>query len=77
MAAITVRYSCSVCFLDNINLDVPERDATEDVRDWMERTVRLTWEDHWRRSPSCRAKMLSNLMIPMTGRPMIGGPVEN
>lgn len=72
---IRVLYSCADCHLKDIGLDVPARVDDEDVRAWMDATVRLVAADHTRRrSPFCRAKALQELKIPVTGASKIGGP---
>ena len=59
-----------------MDLEVPARDH-EDVTDWMASTVRCVQQDHKRRSPTCRAKKLDELMIPMTGTDRVGGKPIN
>jgi hypothetical protein len=72
---ITVLYSCVSCGLNKIPLDVPARDSPAvDVVLWMQSTVERVADDHRRRSPSCDAKKLSDLLIPITGTDRIGGP---
>lgn len=66
-------YSCEGCKLKNVPCHVLARGA-EDVRDWMDATVRQLSKDHRRRSPDCRANSLQELKIPMTGTDRIGGP---
>lgn len=68
------KYSCAVCSLHRVPLDVPAREA-ESVTDWMTATVQLVANDHQRRSPGCPAKELTELMIPMSGTDRVGGPV--
>lgn len=71
---IDVRYSCDACGLRSVVVSVPARMSDdEDVAVWMDRTVRLTWQDHWRRSPHCRPETLTNLMIPVSGATRVGG----
>lgn len=69
-------YSCHVCKLEKIAIDVPAR-GIEDVREWMDMTVRHVANDHRRRSPRCTATSLSDLMIPLAGSDKIGGPSKN
>lgn len=71
---ITVLYSCDLCGLKRIPLEVKARDE-EDVVTWMDNVVMLLGLDHRRRSPHCHPKSLTNVMIPMTGSTKIGGPV--
>lgn len=70
---ITVTYSCRVCGLNEVGVDVPARES-EDVVAWMDRTVRLVAADHAWRSPDCRTDHLANLKVPLTGAAKIGGP---
>jgi hypothetical protein len=70
---IDVQYSCATCRLRRVHLDVPAR-GDESVLDWMDATVRLVGKDHRRRSPTCKAKELTEMLIPMTGTAKVGGP---
>lgn len=69
---ITVFYTCQDCGLQHVICVVPAR-QDDDVRVWMDRTVRLVAADHRRRSPRCQAQSLTELRIPMTGTDRIGG----
>ena len=71
---ITVFYSCPLCATVKAAVTVPARES-EDVGEWMENTVRLLGDDHRARSPHCHPAELKNVMIPMSGRDRIGGPV--
>ncbi len=71
---IPLKYSCAVCGLHRVTLDVPAREAEEAIKAWMDHTIHRVAHDHIRRSPGCGARELSELMIPITGRPQIGGP---
>ena len=70
---IRVFYSCALCGLIKVGLDVPAREV-EDVRVWMDSTILLLSQDHNRLSPHCHPTTLTNLLIPMTGVDRIGGP---
>lgn len=70
---ITCFYSCDLCGLTKTPVEVPAR-GEEDVRVWMDATIRLISRDHDRRSPDCHPDRLHNLLIPMTGAAKIGGP---
>jgi hypothetical protein len=72
---IVVLYSCAECALTKVRCAVPAREE-EDVRVWMDQTIRLVSADHHRRSPRCHPKTLSDLMIPMTGTDRVGGPTQ-
>jgi len=73
---ITVFYSCHLCGLNKVGVEVDARDK-EDVIQWMDYVgIRLS-QDHKRRSPLCVPKELKDVMIPMTGVNKIGGaPVQ-
>ena len=71
---ITVFYSCLLCGLQKAACVVPARED-EDVRVWMDSTIRRVSVDHDMRSPNCHPDTLSELMIPMTGTDRIGGPI--
>lgn len=73
---IVVKYSCHACGLKRVDLSVRARES-EEVTTWMDATVRAVAADHRRRSPSCRATTLSELMIPTTGTSKVGGPTMN
>jgi hypothetical protein len=74
---IQVLYSCARCGLKKIPLDVPARESpAEDVLVWMNHTVALVGHDHRRLSPSCEAKKIDALLIPMTGTDRVGGPTR-
>lgn len=70
----TCKYSCKLCGIKRVALEVPAR-SVESVTAWMDATVRRIAADHRRRSPHCRAKELTELLIPTTGTDRIGGPV--
>jgi len=73
---ITVFYSCPACGLKDVAVVVPARE-TEDVRVWMDKTIRLTCDDHAQRSPSCHPEQLHDLKIPITGADRVGGAPSN
>jgi hypothetical protein len=52
-----------------------EARTTEDVKAWMDKAATVASRDHDNRSPQCRIDELSELMIPVEGAEMIGGPV--
>jgi hypothetical protein len=71
---ITVYYSCNQCGLRRVPCDVPAR-GQEDVVVWLRSIV--GWEikvDHLRRSPTCKATEVQDLMVPMVGRKRVGDP---
>jgi hypothetical protein len=73
---ITVKYSCHQCGLHRAEVEVRLRKPNEDVAEWVEMIV--GWDvkvDHSMRSPLCSAVSVQDLMIPIEGRSMVGGPV--
>ena len=78
METITVKYSCNLCGVTKAEVAVPVRHPGEDVVKWVEQIVGCNIKsDHTRRSPHCKATNVQNLMIPLNGREMVGGPVVN
>lgn len=68
---MTIIYSCPLC-----GLDKAETEVDEDVSVWMGEVVALAlFQDHRRRSPFCTSKNFKDLMIPLSGRAYIGGPL--
>ncbi len=76
MIAIRVLYTCRLCGLDNVGVDVPAR-GDENVLVWMDSTARQLSEDHAKRSPNCYPKTLDEIKIPITGANKVGGPCVN
>ena len=75
---IGVQYSCDECGIDEAEVMVPAREAEQDVKDWMDRTIVHLAIDHDSRSPRCHPQSLSRVKIPMpAGTVSVGGPVEN
>lgn len=70
----TVLYSCTKCKLHRVPVIVPAREQ-EDVIAWMKTTTNFLSLDHAKRSPYCDTTELQEVMIPMTGRDKVGGPV--
>lgn len=71
---VTLKYSCRECALPRTDLVVPAREPGVDVKEWMDTTVRLVASDHFRRSPLCRAKTITELLIP--ANEYIGGATK-
>lgn len=72
-STITVLYSCALCSLTDIPVQVPARADGEDVVAWMEECGRHLSADHHARSPRCRPKTLTSVKIPIDGTDKIGG----
>lgn len=71
---ITIKYSCNLCNLHRVSLEVTAREA-EDLMDWMDNLTHVISRDHQYRSPGCPAKKITELMIPMPiGTDKVGGP---
>jgi hypothetical protein len=65
-----------MCSCTDVPVNVMERGA-EDVKTWMDRTLLpAVKRAHQNRSPRCVAGAV-DLKIPMTGRPIIGGPISH
>jgi hypothetical protein len=75
LPTIEVLYSCS-CGLKDAKVQVPAR-TVEDIRVWMDTLKQALSQDHYRRSPHCQSRTMSEVKIPMTGTSKVGGPVEN
>jgi hypothetical protein len=75
---ITCMYSCNLCGLTKVKVEVPARGSDEDIKHYLEQVAATCLsEDHARRSPHCRPETLSEVYIPTTGAKYIGGPTEN
>ena len=70
---IGVKYSCALCGLHRVTVDVQARED-EPIGEWMEAMARQLAEDHEKRSPICHPKQLTEVMVPMTGAVKLGGP---
>jgi hypothetical protein len=75
MNTITVKYSCGACGIHRRDVDVPEREDLENVLAWMDRVTPVLVADHKATSPGCTPRVFTELLIPITGRGAIGGPV--
>lgn len=71
---IIVFYSCHECALVKAPCRVHAR-GDEDMAVWMKATIMQIGLDHERRSPGCGARLLHDLMIPVSHADRIGGPV--
>lgn len=71
---ITVKYSCYVCRLAMVDVEVPARAEDEDLMHWMDVLCHKLSRDHHERSPRCRNIVLNDVMIPMAGNERVGGP---
>lgn len=74
---INIAYSCSLCGLNRIEVEVRYRESTEDVVAWMKNIVEpALCADHNKRSPFCNPDSLQNILIPTPpGTDFFGGPV--
>jgi len=72
---IIVHYSCHDCGLEKVPCEVPEREKSADVGDWVFRILTESLaHDHRRRSPVCMAQRVHEVLIPTAGVEYIGGP---
>jgi hypothetical protein len=68
-------YTCTLCDLVDVAVEVPARASTQAVVEWMERIcIPAIANDHRRRSPACNPDTLENLKIPISNADYIGGP---
>jgi hypothetical protein len=75
MVTITCKYSCALCGLKRVAVEIPMRASDETAVHWMEQLVIPNLvADHEQRSPACHPETLSELLIPMAGADYIGGP---
>lgn len=75
MITIEVMYSCRKCGLEKIKVQVPARTSKSvHIKKWMDATAYHLSRDHDRRSPRCRIRKLSEIMIPVDNVEWIGGP---
>jgi len=75
---IGIKYSCNRCGLKKVGVDVPIREAGQNVIQWMNSVVgNGIKEDHHRRAPYCDATSVQDLMIPVTEGELIGTPTKN
>ena len=69
---IRIKYSCTGCAIDQMELDVPAR-RDEDVIAWMEQTSIVVSSHHRAHSPRCMSQVC-DLMIPFAeGNQKVGG----
>lgn len=71
----TVQYSCDLCGLKDIPVEVKAREKDDDILDWMTKIGYDLAEDHNKRSLQCSPKTLSNIKIPLKNTEVIGGPI--
>lgn len=68
-------YSCHLCALKKVTVEVPARTDSQDVKHWMEQVlIYAIADDHRKRSPRCMATSISEVMIPVSGADRVGGP---
>lgn len=68
---IDVIYTCGTCNVRDKRVSVKAR-TTEDVKTWMDATVRILMRDHALCSPFCRAREFATVKIPINGD-LVGG----
>lgn len=73
---IQLMYSCRLCGLHRIKINVPARLESQIVTEWLDDTVRRVGQDHNHKSPNCRATELTELMIPVDNVKFIGAPIS-
>lgn len=71
---IIVKYTCLLCGLIKVDCEVPAR-GEETIIEWTNRSLIVAIaENHRKRSPSCQATKIDEVMVPITGAEKIGGP---
>lgn len=75
MSAIEIQYTCRLCGIRRAIVPIRERGETEAIMEWMEMLRSAVGQDHQKRSPICVAAKIDDVLIPMTGRKWVGGPV--
>jgi hypothetical protein len=75
IAYITCKYSCDECGLHRVEVTVPARPKSMDIARWVQNVAAyMVYADHSCRSPKCRSNTMSEMMIPITGAEILGGP---
>ena len=73
MKYIEVTYSCPLCEIKERKVKVVEREAGQDIGDWMEYVCIVALSDnHSKTSPFCHPKELKNIMIPVFAEQPVG-----
>ena len=72
---IRCMYSCASCGLTKVAVEVPAREESQIVTDWVNKVAAVELaRDHERRSPNCHPKTFTEVYIPISGARIIGGP---
>lgn len=71
---IVVKYSCDGCGLKRVDVVVDAREPKEDLMAWLDRLRLALSSDHRRRSPSCDATSMQEVLIPIVGTNAVGAP---
>lgn len=71
---IKILYTCNLCGLLKVQIEVEPREAGQELMDWMEKMTLILCADHERRSPDCHPEKMSEVLIPIDGARYIGGP---
>ncbi len=77
MDTLSVRYTCVLCGLEDMQCSIPARAAGTDIVTWMKnQVITAVQEDHKRRSPWCPAREITTLKIPYSGSGPIGEVIK-
>lgn len=72
---IVCKYTCSECGINRVEVRVPARPVEMDVVHWVQEVAaRIIGADHAFRSPKCASRVMSEMLIPISGAPHIGFP---
>ncbi|MES2341654.1 MAG: hypothetical protein V4597_08250 [Pseudomonadota bacterium] len=71
---ITVLYTCAGCGLARQPVTLKARTPRQGPAQWMDQLALAISLDHVHRSPGCKARTMQDVLVPMHGRPVLGGP---
>ena len=69
---IKVRYTCGMCGIKRMPVDVDERDDGQDVTEWLKLMSFELVADHRKRSPDCHPLVFDEVMIPTDEHTPVG-----
>jgi len=63
--SLKIYYLCGLCDLPEIEVEVPAREADEDIKAWVNRAASYCVSDHKEKRPKCEPKEFKHLKIPL------------